>query len=167
MVQSLSYFPGQLVSLYMEVTDGYCHVRTDSPTIPVVTRIIMPSLTLSPGYPVNMTQIDVGLYFFQFNLPVGAVSLGTYFVDMEYTCPSSGELTNYAYQILVTAPFGNYGTTSGVTGVLPPPACIPIPPCNCNCGQEPFPPMDECHERRYDHHYPEYHNYYRNFDRKP
>jgi hypothetical protein len=60
-----------------------------------------------------MIQLDIGLYYYQFALPTGAVSIGSYLVDVSYTNPSTS-YTNYVlYQIAVNAPFGNYGTSTG------------------------------------------------------
>ena len=111
MTYCFNYNPGQLVTFFQEVLDGY-HQRTDDGYIPVVTRIIVPGFTLATGYPQSMTRLDVGLYYFQFLLPNGAISVGTYFVDIIYMDPDSGLLVNASRQIVVTAPFGQYGTTT-------------------------------------------------------
>jgi hypothetical protein len=113
MAQVLSYFPGQTVTIYLETTDGYNGVRTDSATMPVVTRIIFPSLTLSSGYPQDMTKLDTGLYYHHFILPTGADAVGSYLVDVEFTNPQNNLLNSVTYQVVVTAPFGNYSATIG------------------------------------------------------
>lgn len=112
MTQVLSYFPGQHVTVFLETLDGY-GVRTNSPTLPVINRIIFPGFTLSAGYPAAMTQLDVGLYYGQFTLPTGATSIGNYLVDVVYTNPANNAINNQTYQIIVSAPFGNFGTTTG------------------------------------------------------
>lgn len=119
MIPVLSYSPGQTATIFLEVTDGYSNVRVDSTTTPVVNRIFMPDLTLMDGYVQDMTRIDTGLYTFQFVLPTGASAVGSYLVDVIYNSPftaggNSGDDINYAaYQIIVNAPFGNYGLTTG------------------------------------------------------
>jgi len=112
MTQTLSYFPGQLVTIFLEVKtiDGY---RADSLTVPMVTRIIFPGFTLASGYPSAMTNLDTGLYYAQFTIPTGATAVGSYLVDVAYTNPTTSIINYEIYQVVVTAPFGNFGTTSG------------------------------------------------------
>jgi len=112
-----TYTPGSLVTLYFVIADGY-HQRTDDGYIPVVTRIIVPGFTLAAGYPQNMTRLDVGLYYFQFQLPTGAGSVGTYFVDIAYLDPINGLIANDNRQIVCIAAFGNFGLTPGGPGGL-------------------------------------------------
>jgi hypothetical protein len=151
----LNYTPGQVVTFYQEVKDGYDQ-RTNDGYTPVVTRIILPCLTLSTGYPVDMTYVDVGLYYFQFQLPGGAASVGTYFIDIVYMNPDTQLLVNDSRQVIVTAPYGNFGTFIGQTGPgqcnncntqpLPcPPPCPPFPPSPCH----PF-PYDHDHRDGYE-----------------
>ena len=106
----LHYMPGMEVTIFLEtkVVDGY---RTNSPTLPVVNRIIFPALTLASGYPSPMTKLDTGLYYAQFTLPTGAVSIGSYLVDIAYTNPTTNVINNQIYQVVVTAPFGNFATS--------------------------------------------------------
>jgi hypothetical protein len=120
----LSYTPGQLVTFYKEVKDGYDQ-RTDDGYIPVVARVIYPGLTLAPGYPLNMVRVDVGLYYFQLTLPSGASAIGTYFVDIIFLDPNTGQLSNDSRQIVVTAPYGNYAASSSSGSPTPVP---PTPP---------------------------------------
>jgi len=101
-----------MVTFFEEVKDGY-NQRTDDGYVPVVTRIIVPpSFTLASGYPQTMTRLDVGLYYFQFTLPTGAVGVGTYFVDIAYMDPDTGLIVSDSRQVIVTAPFGNFGVTT-------------------------------------------------------
>ena len=112
----LNYTPGQTVTFYQEVKDGYGQ-RTDDGYIPAVTRLIVPPLfTLATGYPQSMTRLDVGLYYFQFVLPVGAAAVGTWFVDIAYLDPDSQLIVNDSRQVVVTAPFGNFGISTVGTG---------------------------------------------------
>jgi len=111
-MQTLQYTPGQKVTIFLETLDGYGS-RADCGTTPSITRIMFPDLSLANGYPQNMTRLDVGLYYYQFTLPVGAVTVGSYLVDVVYISPANDAVFNQAYQILVNAPFGNFGTTTG------------------------------------------------------
>ena len=119
MVQILSYSPGQVATIFLEVTDGYSNVRMDSLITPSIERIFYPDLSLADGYPQDMTRLDVGLYVFQLTLPSGASAVGSYLIDVIYRSPITaggdpGDDVNYAaYQIIVNAPFGNYGITVG------------------------------------------------------
>jgi hypothetical protein len=111
MLSVLQYFPGQVVTVFLETVDGY-GARTDEQgvidgySVPVVHRVIDPNLDGLAGYPNNMTKYDTGLYYFQFTLPSGAAAVGSYLVDIEYYNPANGVLTNQAYQVVVTAPYG-------------------------------------------------------------
>lgn len=113
MLQTLSYFPGQTATVFLETLDGYGQ-RADGYPPPTITRIVFPDLTLAEGYPVEMTKLDVGLYYYQFVLPTGAIAVGSYFVDIEYTNPTTFYTNTAPYQIMVNAPFGNY--TAGSIG---------------------------------------------------
>ena len=118
-MQILSYFPGQTASIFLEVTDGYSNVRVDTVFTPSVLKIIMPDLSLSSGYPKNMTRLGLGLYTFQFIIPSGASSIGSYLLDVSYRSPfkaggNSGDDISYeAYQIIVNAPYGNFSVGLG------------------------------------------------------
>lgn len=113
MTEILSYFPGMQVTIFLETLDANGQRQSDGYdgySVPVVTRIILPGLTLAAGYPQAMTQLDIGLYTFQFTLPIGAVAIGSYLVDVAYL-NYAGYVNYQTYQIVVTAPFGNYGIT--------------------------------------------------------
>ncbi len=118
-MQILNYFPGQIATIFLEVTDGYNHVRLDSTTTPKVMQVIYPDLSLASGFPQNMTKIDSGLYTFQFTIPTGASSVGSYLLDVQYTSPltqggdSGNDLSRKIYQLIVNAPFGLYSATIG------------------------------------------------------
>lgn len=111
-MQILNYFPGQKVTIFLETINNL-GVRTDSSTTPIVSRIVFPGFTLASDYPQTMIQLDTGLYYYQFTLPSGAVSVGSYFVDVIFTNPSNDALVTTGYHILVSAPFGNFSTTIG------------------------------------------------------
>jgi hypothetical protein len=112
MEYTLSYFPGQTAVLWLETLDGYGE-RVNSPSLPTVTRVIFPSFTLATGYPQEMVQFDIGLYYTTFVVPCGGASVGNYLVDVVYIAPvSDGYFLNTAiYQLVVQAPFGNFSTT--------------------------------------------------------
>ena len=116
MIQTLAYSPGQTATIFLETldsngerADGYVDGYL---SLPVITRLIFPDLTLAEGYPTNMTRLDLGLYYYQFVLPTGATSVGSYLVDISYVNPSTSYKNTALYQIAVNAPYGNYGATS-------------------------------------------------------
>jgi hypothetical protein len=111
MSRIFNYTPGQQATFYQEVKDNIDQ-RTDDGYIPTVTQIILPNFTTATGYPQDMTRIGQGLYYFQFLIPSGAAAVGTYFVDIVYLNPNTGLLVNDSVQILVNAPFGNFGVTT-------------------------------------------------------
>ena len=86
-MQILSYSPGQVATVFLEVTDGYSNVRVDSLIFPYVSKLILPDLSFADGYPQTMTRIDLGLYVYKFTLPKGASSIGSYLLDIRYRTP--------------------------------------------------------------------------------
>lgn len=113
MVQTLSFFPGQQVTIFLETKDGY-GVRMDAPSLPIVSKVIFPALTLAADYPQDMVQLETGLYYFQFTLPTGAASIGNYLVDVSYINPETAATNSELYHIIVSAPFGNFSASVGV-----------------------------------------------------
>ena len=115
MTTQLYYFPGQKATVFLETKDGYARADAGTPfdgyAEPVITRIIFPDLSLAVGFPQPMIKLDTGLYFFQFTLPTGAASVGSYLVDVTYNVPNTGYFTTNIFKIIVTAPFGNFGMT--------------------------------------------------------
>lgn len=109
-MQIINYSPGQKTTFFLETVDGYGE-RADGYALPVVTRIIFPDLSLASGFPQNMTKLDTGLYYYQFTLPIGATAVGSYFVDVSFTNLINGMTNHAGYQIVVNAPYGNYGTS--------------------------------------------------------
>jgi hypothetical protein len=114
----LYYFPGQKATIFLETKDGYGQ-RGDNNTsfdgylTPVITRVIFPDLSLAAGFPQPMVKLDVGLYFFQFTVPLGGKAIGSYLVDVTYNVPGNVLDLTKTYQLIVTAPFGIYSTTVG------------------------------------------------------
>ena len=119
----LYYFPGQKATIFLETKDGYGQ-RGDNNTsfdgylTPVITRVIFPDLSLAAGFPQPMIKLDTGLYFFQFTLPIGAASVGSYLIDVTYNNPGNPLDLTEIFQVIVTAPFGNFGSTVGVMGTV-------------------------------------------------
>ena len=106
----LYHSPGQKASIFLETLD-VAGVRADGYT-PVITRVIFPDLSLAEDFPQDMVKLDIGLYFFQFTLPLNGASIGSYLVDILYNKPGTTDYYNSMYQIVVNAPFGNYSVTS-------------------------------------------------------
>lgn len=117
----LYYFPGQKATVFLETKDGYTRADASSPfdgyAVPVITRVVFPDLSLAAGFPKPMIKLDTGLYFFQFTLPTGGSSVGSYLVDVTYNVPNTSYFTTKLYQLIVTAPFGNFGVTVGTAGI--------------------------------------------------
>lgn len=106
----LYHSPGQKASIFLETLNA-SGLRADG-YIPVVTRVIFPDLSLAADYPQDMVKLDIGLYLFQFTLPTNGTSIGSYLVDVLYNQPGTTNYFNAIYQIVVSAPFGNYSVTS-------------------------------------------------------
>lgn len=121
MDQTLTYSPGQLATLFLEIkdADGY---RINSLTDPEVTRIfqfalndgyvVLDGYLGTDGYAQKMTHLDLGLYFIQLTLPKTAAAVGSYLVDVSFTDPVTTYPATKTYHIIVAAPFGNYGITA-------------------------------------------------------
>jgi hypothetical protein len=107
----LNASPGQTVTLVFQTLDGYGQ-RADGYAPPAITRIIFPNLSLASGYPQNMTRLDVGLYNFKVILPPLAASVGSYIVDVSYIDPATMHVQMTFFQIVVSAPFGQYSATT-------------------------------------------------------
>jgi hypothetical protein len=114
----LNYSPGQTATIFLETTDGYG--RKDSDTLPIVTQVFLPNLTLAAGYPNPMIHFSYGLYMAQFTIPTGAASIGSYLIDVSFDNPVGPDgyaQTTQLYQLVVSAPFGQYsGNIIGKVG---------------------------------------------------
>lgn len=122
MDQILSYFPGQKVTVFLETktSDGY---RANSATTPFISQILAftsadgytayDGYLKTDGYHQPFTKIAVGIYFAQIILPKTASAVGSYFIDAIYTNPLNSNPNTQTYQVIVNAPFGNFGTTIG------------------------------------------------------
>ena len=113
MSQILSFFPGQQVTIFLEIKDGYGS-RVSAPSLPSISKIIFPSLTLAANYPQDMEQIETGLYYYQFTLPTGAAAVGSYLIDVSYINPENNAVNNQLYHVIVNAPFGNFSASVAV-----------------------------------------------------
>ena len=114
-MQVLQYSPGQLATIFLETLDED-GVRADGYTLPVISRIITPTLALDPAFPQSMIRMDVGLYYFQYLLAKNATGVGSYLVDIILDDPVTHILRNATVQIVVAAPFGNYTAVVSVGG---------------------------------------------------
>lgn len=121
----LTAVPGQVVTIIFEtlLSDGYRddgynaslfgppdgYANDGYYNLPVIERIIFPSLSEADGYPQKMVRIDTGLYYFQFTLPTGASAVGSYIVDLQYINPAGpSNISETFYQVICSAPFGMY-----------------------------------------------------------
>lgn len=80
----LQYAPGSQVTILLETLDAL-GVREDGYSIPSVVKVILPDLSESMLYPLNMVRIHTGLYYHKFTLPTGATAIGTYIIDLAWT----------------------------------------------------------------------------------
>lgn len=130
MLQTLFYSPGQTATIFVEtldsngvradaIVDGYLSIDgyhdgyIDNYHHPMVARLVFPDLNLAEGYPIHMVRLDIGLYYYQFILPKGALAVGSYLVDISYTHPTTLYTNTVLYQVLVSAPYGNYAISAG------------------------------------------------------
>jgi hypothetical protein len=127
MAQILQYSPGQQVTIFLDTkyvdgyfidgyyADGYYggSYNIDGYELPVIHRVILPSMSNSANFPQPMIQLDTGLYYAKFTLPSGASAVGSYWVDVAYREPGTNLLKFRAYQVVVNAPFGLYSAIAG------------------------------------------------------
>lgn len=109
--QIIQHSPGQQVTIMLETTNSI-NERISPTTAPNIDKILTPSLTELDGYPQAMTELYVGLYYFQFTLPSGASSVGTYVVDTSWVNPSTSATIKNVFLIVVSAPYGIYSVTT-------------------------------------------------------
>jgi hypothetical protein len=167
MTTVLNYTPGQQATIYFQLVDAN-GVRTNDGYVPVVVQIITPHPCNEPHcaphhdyrphhhprpcrtltFPINMTIIDTGLYYFQYNIPSGAASVGSYLIDIAYLA-ADGYINNEVYQLVVTAPFGNFGLTPGHLGGP-----------HHDDRYRPFPHPEPPHHPEYPEHDPEHHDHH-------
>lgn len=108
MGQVFNFFPGQTATFFLQTLDGYGN-RANSDMLPVITRVILPNLSLATGYPASMSYFDVGLYYGQFQIPTGGAAVGTYLVDVYFDNPADGYGPKHEIiHLTVQAPFGNF-----------------------------------------------------------
>lgn len=103
----LHYTPGSKATIFLEINDGYLG-RINPVGTPVVSSILLPDFSNDgyDGYNLPLTQLDVGLFAFQFQIPRGAISVGSYFIDVSYVHPLSLMINKVGYQLVVSAPYG-------------------------------------------------------------
>lgn len=121
MIQTLTHFPGQTVTIFLEISDGYSDGYFDGYSdgydgypgvVPILRRIILPDLTIVTGLPQYMIPFDTELYYYKFILPTGAKAVGNYLFCVQYV-DFSGKIINVNYQVNCVAPYGNFSTTIG------------------------------------------------------
>jgi len=120
MAQIMNYSPGSRVTLYLETIDAtgiladadYTSHTIDGYHGPTIHRLILPNFQIDGYYPQPMTRFDAGIYYYQFVLPVGAASLGSFFADIDFLDPATDTMRHHAFQILVSAPYGLYSIST-------------------------------------------------------
>jgi len=118
MITTLNYTPGQTITLFQEILDGY-GVRVDDGYYPSVSQVIKPDFVLDCHFPRDMKRLSAGLYYFNYCLPRGAEAVGSYLFDITYL-NTDGYININSYQIVVTAPYGNFGVTNWPKRTWPP-----------------------------------------------
>jgi hypothetical protein len=111
MLGILNHSPGQEVCIVLDLIDGY-GTRVDGYALPIIQNVYLPDQTTSTLYPAVMTKLTTGMYYHKFRLPISATAVGTYIVDILWSDPTN-VVKNGAYQIVVSAPMGQYSVSSG------------------------------------------------------
>lgn len=107
----VQYSPGQTVTITVSVFDS-SGLLADGYSLPSITKVIMPNITVAAGFPKVMTKISTGLYQSKFQLPSGGSAVGSYVVQIDYTDPV-GNAMNEVVEVLCTAPFANFSVSPG------------------------------------------------------
>lgn len=110
MTTILQSSPGQQVLITLEILNS-SGTRTDGYISPVIERVFFPNLSTSSIFPLPMSKLDVGLYYLAFQLPTGAAAVGSYLVDGYWVDQDRTTVKNFLYQILVSAPSGNFSAS--------------------------------------------------------
>lgn len=108
----LQYTPGSQVSVVLQILNETTGVREDGYSLPVISQLVLPDLSVSVLYPLDMTRLDTGLYYHRFLLPTGSAALGTYIVDISYT-NAAGDPKNDYVQIVCSATAGQFSVSPG------------------------------------------------------
>lgn len=103
----LQYTPGSQATIILQILNDTTGVREDGYTVPVISQLILPDLSVSTLYPLDMIRLDTGLYYHRFTLPSGAIAVGTYIVDISYT-NAAGDPKNDYIQVICSATAGQF-----------------------------------------------------------
>ena len=108
MHQILTYSPGQKVTATFETFDA-TGVRADVQASPIVRAIYFPNGSLGSTSAVVVSKVFNGVYRLTFTLPLGAIAVGNFLLDVMYVDPSDGVTVKYILiEIQVSAPLGNF-----------------------------------------------------------
>lgn len=91
--------PNQSINLIFTVLNSL-QQRTNAVSLPIVTNVYKPDITLLSGFPLEMTNIDVGLYLFNIILPMGQAAIGTYIINISWIDPDTLKQRQTHYQII-------------------------------------------------------------------
>ena len=105
MVNSLYANPGQTVTLVVQTTDGYGD-RIDG-YVPRIENVYFPTLTTAAGYPRSMNRLELGVYYYNVQLPSDSTALGTFIINIFYRQPGSNAPVWEVFTIQVARAFGN------------------------------------------------------------
>lgn len=109
MAAVLQYTPGSQVSIILQILDTTGQ-REDGYSTPIINRVILPDLSESSLYPLDMIRISTGLYYHRFTLPSGSVAVGTYIVDISYT-NSAGDPKHDFVQVICFSTGGQFSVS--------------------------------------------------------
>lgn len=109
MSEVLQYAPGSQVTVLLQTLNA-AGVREDGYSVPVVHSVILPDLSVSLLYPLNMIKISTGLYYHKFTLPSGAAAIGTYIVDLSWTTAGNAPKQDFV-QIICMSSGGQFSVS--------------------------------------------------------
>lgn len=108
----LQYSPGSLVTVILQTLNDL-GLREDGYSTPSVTRVIMPDLSESMLYPLDMIRISEGLYYHKFMLPSSSAAVGSYIVDLLYTNVDGYQKNDLTQVICTASSGGNFSISPG------------------------------------------------------
>lgn len=111
MTTILQYTPGSVVTVVLQTLNDL-GIREDGYSTPVIERVILPDLSESSLYPLDMIRIDVGFFYHRFTIPSNAISVGSYLVDISWTNAANDPKQDIV-QIICSPTSGNFSVSPG------------------------------------------------------
>lgn len=110
MLGVLHHTPGAQVSIILEILNDTTGVREDGYSTPKVQNIILPDLSESTLYPLDMVRISTGLYYHRFTLPTGAAGIGSYIVDLSWRDAANNPKQGFI-QVICSSTAGSFSVS--------------------------------------------------------